>query len=93
MKKQLIFSLLFVFVLGVFSPVIAQALNNDAKIVVVDEDKKVEKKAKASDTKDCSKSEKKSDCSSKAKSDCSSKTKSDCSSKKSSCSGAKADKK
>lgn len=83
MKKQLIFSLLFVFAIAVFAPAAVQAMDNDVVIVNVDNDEKTEKKAECT--------EKKAECTEEKKAECTDKkaeAKKGCSAAKSGC-GAK----
>lgn len=90
MKKQIILSLVVVFALALFAPAVAQAINNDSKIVLAevnekDEVKKTdEKKTKSTATKKESTA---------AKSTCTEKKAACCSEKKAECSESKTEKK
>lgn len=87
MKKQLILSLLVVFVLGVFAPAVVNAMDNQVVIVKVDgEEKKADTKKAEKKAGDCAaksetktstcadKAEKKSSCDGEKKADCGAKT-------------------
>jgi len=88
MKKKIVYSFLFVFVLAVFAPTVVNAMETDVQIVNVegdekkkgDCDKKAEKKScgDKAEKKSCGDKAEKSGCSEKKKADCSEKKKAEC---------------